>query len=86
MIHSNKFGFTAVVLSMILAGCSSAPTDESTDIEDTAVQTGQVDTSAIDDSAMMDAASVADTVFYFDYDKARIAYIHRIAIIQLCNK
>lgn len=82
MIHSNKFGFTAVVLSMILAGCSSAPTDESTDIEDTAVQTGQVDTSAIDDSAMMDAASAADTVFYFDYDKALLKPESRAALLE----
>ena len=85
MIHSNKFGFTAVVLSMILAGCSSAPTDESTDIEDTAVQTGQVDTSAIDDSAMMDAASAADTVFYFDYDKALLKPESRAALLRTCR-
>jgi peptidoglycan-associated lipoprotein len=81
MIQSNKFGLTAVVLSMVLAGCSSAPTDESTDIEDTSVQTGQVDTSAIDDSAM-DAATAADTVFYFDYDKALLKPESRAALLE----
>ena len=81
MIQSNKFALTAVVLSMVLAGCSSAPTDESTDIEDTAVQTGQVDTSAIDDSAM-DAATAADTVFYFDYDKALLKPESRAALLE----
>jgi len=81
MIQSNKFALTAVVLSMVLAGCSSAPTDESTDIEDTSVQTGQVDTSAIDDSAM-DAATAADTVFYFDYDKALLKPESRAALLE----
>ena len=81
MIQSNKFGLTAVVLSMVLAGCSSAPTDESTDIEDTSVQTGQIDTSAIDDSAM-DAATAADTVFYFDYDKALLKPESRAALLE----
>jgi len=81
MIQSNKFGLTAVVLSMVLAGCSSAPTDESTDIEDTSVQTGQVDTRAINDSAM-DAATAADTVFYFDYDKALLKPESRAALLE----
>jgi peptidoglycan-associated lipoprotein len=81
MIQTNKFGLTAAVLSMVLVGCSSAPTDESTDIEDTSVQTGQVDTSAIDDSAM-DAATAADTVFYFDYDKALLKPESRAALLE----
>ena len=81
MIQSNKFGLTAVVLSMVLAGCSSAPTDKSTDIEDTSVQVGQVDTSAIDNSEM-DAATTADTVFYFDYDKALLKPESRVALLE----
>jgi peptidoglycan-associated lipoprotein len=81
MIQRNKFGLSAIVLSMALAGCSSAPTDESTDIEDTSVQTGQVDTSVIDDSAI-EVAIAADTVFYFDYDKALLKPESRAALLE----
>ena len=81
MIKFNRSSFVAVSLSMVLAGCSSAPTDESTDIEDTSVQTGQVDTRAINDSAM-DAATAADTVFYFDYDKALLKPESRAALLE----
>ncbi len=81
MIQTNKFGLTAAVLSMVLVGCSSAPTDESTDIEDTSVQTGQVDTSVIDDSAI-EVAIAADTVFYFDYDKALLKPESRAALLE----
>ena len=49
-----KTGLATILLSLVLAGCSSAPVDEtSTDIEDTSVQTGQVDTSAIDDLSLI---------------------------------
>jgi len=81
MIQTNKFGLTAAVLSMVLVGCSSAPTDESTDIEDTSVQTGQVDTSVIEDSAV-EVAIAADTVFYFDYDKALLKPESRAALLE----
>jgi len=81
MIKFNRISFVAVSLSMVLAGCSSAPTDQSTDIDDTTVQTGQVDTSAIEDSAM-DMASGADTVFYFDYDKALLKPESRAALLE----
>lgn len=81
MIQTNKFGLTAAVLSMVLVGCSSAPTDESTDIEDTSVQTGQVDASVIDDSAI-EVAIAADTVFYFDYDKALLKPESRAALLE----
>ena len=62
MIHSNKFGFTAVFYPCSWPAVAQRLRDESTDIEDTAVQTGQVDTRAIDDSAS-GAASAADTSF-----------------------
>ncbi|MDG1165393.1 MAG: peptidoglycan-associated lipoprotein, partial [Porticoccaceae bacterium] len=76
----NKTGLATILFSMVLAGCSSAPVEEtSTDIEDTSVQTGQVDTSAIDDSAM---ASSADTVFYFDFDKALLKPESRAALLE----
>lgn len=81
MIQTNKFGLTAAVLSVVLVGCSSAPTDESTDIEDTSVQTGQVDTSVIEDSAV-EVAIAADTVFYFDYDKALLKPESRAALLE----
>ena len=63
----NKTGLATILFSMVLAGCSSAPVEETTEIEDTSVQTGQVDTSGIDDT---EVTTSADTVFYFDFDKA----------------
>ena len=79
-ISFNKTGLATILFSMVLVGCSSAPVEEtSTDIEDTSVQTGQVDTSGIDDSAM---ASSADTVFYFDFDKALLKPESRAALLE----
>ena len=76
----SKTGLATILFSLVLAGCSSAPVEEtSTDIEDTSVQTGQVDTSAIDDSAM---ESSADTVFYFDFDKALLKPESRAALLE----
>jgi peptidoglycan-associated lipoprotein len=72
-----KSGLATILLSAVLAGCSSAPT--TTDIEDTSVQTGQVDTSAIEDTAMV---SSADTVFYFDFDKALLKSESRAALLE----
>ena len=56
MKNSNKFGLTAVLLSLLLVGCSSAPIDDTTVIEDTSVQTVQVDTT------IEDAAAAAGSV------------------------
>ena len=71
-LSSIKTGLSAPFLAALLAGCSSNPAVEeqptSTDIEDTSVQTGQVDTSEIEEAAV--EAVTADTIFYFDFDKA----------------
>jgi peptidoglycan-associated lipoprotein len=72
---SNKFGLTAILLSLVLAGCSSAPIDDTTEIEDTTVQTVQVDTT------IEDAAAAAGSVFYFDFDKAVLKSESRAALL-----
>ena len=42
-ISANKFGLPILCLSALLAGCSSAPVDETTStIEDTTVQTASL--------------------------------------------
>jgi peptidoglycan-associated lipoprotein len=82
----NKTGLATIVFSLVLAGCSSAPVEESsTDIEDTSVQTGQVDTSAIEESAAVEETAMvtsADTVFYFDFDKALLKPESRAALLE----
>ena len=79
-----KSGLSALLLAALLTGCSSNPAVEeqqtSTDIEDTSVQTGQVDTSAIDDATV--EVMTADTVFYFDFDKALLKPESRAALLE----
>ena len=75
----NKTGLATILFSMVLAGCSSAPVEETTEIEDTSVQTGQVDTSGIDDT---EVTTSADTVFYFDFDKALLKPESRAALLE----
>ena len=75
----NKTGLATILFSMVLAGCSSAPVEQTTEIEDTSVQTGQVDTSAIEDT---EVTTSADTVFYFDFDKALLKPESRAALLE----
>ena len=75
----NKTGLATILFSMALAGCSSAPVEQTTEIEDTSVQTGQVDTSAIEDT---EVTISADTVFYFDFDKALLKPESRAALLE----
>ena len=83
-LSSIKTGLSALFLAALLAGCSSNPAVEeqptSTDIEDTSVQTGQVDTSEIEDAAV--EAVTADTIFYFDFDKALLKPESRAALLE----
>ena len=74
MKNSKKFALTAVLLSL-LVGCSTAPTDDTTVIEDTTVQTVQADTT------IEDAAAAAGSVFYFDFDKAVLKVESRAALL-----
>ena len=83
-VSSIKTGLSALLLAALLAGCSSNPAVEeqptSTDIEDTSVQTGQVDTSEIEEAAV--ETITADTVFYFDFDKALLKPESRAALLE----
>ena len=78
MKNSNKFGLTAVLFSLLLAGCGSAPTDDTTVIEDTTVQT--VQTVQVD-TTIEDAAAAAGSVFYFDFDKTVLKAESRAALL-----
>ena len=79
-----KTGLSALLLAALLAGCSSNPAVEeqptSTDIEDTSVQAGQVDTLEIEEAAV--ETITADTVFYFDFDKALLKPESRAALLE----
>ena len=91
-ISANKFGLPILCLSVLLAGCSSAPVDETTStIEDTTVQTASLEMEmemerAEKAAAMAEAAAEsvnsADTVFYFAFDKAVLSDDSRAALIE----
>ena len=88
-ISANKFGLPILCLSVLLAGCSSAPVDETTStIEDTTVQTAslEMEMEAEKAAAMAEAAAEsvnsADTVFYFAFDKAVLSDDSRAALIE----
>lgn len=88
-ISANKLGLPILCLSALLAGCSSAPVDETTStIEDTTVQTAslEMEMEAEKVAAMAEAAAEsvnsADTVFYFAFDKAVLSDDSRAALIE----
>ena len=90
-ITANKLGLPILCLSALLAGCSSAPVDETTStIEDTTVQTAslekemEVENAAAMAEAQAQAAAInsADTVFYFAFDKAVLSDDSRAALVE----
>ena len=92
-ITANKLGLSILCLSALLAGCSSAPVDETTStIEDTTVQTASLEKEMeAENAAAMaqahahaEAAAVnsADTVFYFAFDKAVLSDDSRAALVE----
>ncbi|MDA8646156.1 peptidoglycan-associated lipoprotein Pal [Porticoccaceae bacterium] len=87
---SNHAGFAAILMASLLAACSSAPVDESSStIEDTSVQTAelemqrQAEAEAVAAAAAVEEEPVnnADTVFYFEFDKAVLSDDSRAALI-----
>ncbi len=72
--QSIKLGLCAALLSLLMVGCSStSTTDGGTEtLPGDSVSTGMVGGSGVSGSggAADDLARIADTVFYFDFDKA----------------
>ena len=92
-ITANKLGLSILCLSALLAGCSSAPVDETTStIEDTTVQTASLEKemeaekaaamAAAQAEAQAAAVNSADTVFYFAFDKAVLSDDSRAALVE----
>ena len=92
-ISANKLGLPVLCLSALLAGCSSAPVDETTStIEDTTVQTASLEKemeaekaaamAAAQAEAQAAAVNSADTVFYFAFDKAVLSDDSRAALVE----
>ena len=89
-----KLGFPLVLSSALLAGCSSTPLDEaSSTIEDTSVQAAslelqnqaEAEAKAAAAAAMIEEAAEpvnsADTIFYFEFDKAVLSAETRAALV-----
>lgn len=85
-ISVTKTGLSALCLSLVLAGCSSAPVEETmSDIEDTTVQTVALEMDsevAAAEEAPIEPAMSAATVFYFDFDKALLKSESRAALVE----
>ncbi|MDA0796328.1 MAG: OmpA family protein [Proteobacteria bacterium] len=85
-ISVTKTGLSALCLSLVLAGCSSTPVDETmSNIEDTTVQTValemETETTAIEEAPVEPTMSAA-TVFYFDFDKTLLKSESRAALVE----
>ena len=85
-ISVTKTGLSALCLSLVLAGCSSTPVDETmSNIEDTTVQTValemETETTAIEEAPVEPTMSAA-TVFYFDFDKTLLKSESRAALAE----
>ena len=85
-ISVTKTGLSALCLSLVLAGCSSTPVDETMkNIEDTTVQTValemETETTAIEEAPVEPTMSAA-TVFYFDFDKTLLKSESRAALVE----
>ena len=86
-ISLTKLGLPVLCLSVLLAGCSSAPVDETTStIEDTTVQTASVEMEAEAAPVMVEEieepTNNAATVFYFEFDKAILNDETRAALVE----
>ena len=80
-----KTGLLLGLLSMVLIGCGSTASqsdrvDDMAAIEDSDVATGTVSDSGLIASSIEDMAASADTVFYFDFDKAILKPESRAAL------
>ena len=65
---SNTLSIVTIAASILLAGCASVPTDQTTTIEEDEVTTAVLD-AAVEEKTL-EPELTADTVFYFDFDKA----------------
>ena len=85
-ISVTKTGLSALCLSLVLAGCSSTPVEETiSDIEDTTVQTVEVEMESeatVVEEMPAEPTMSAATVFYFDFDKALLKTESRAALVE----
>jgi len=79
----NTLSLATLAIALSLAGCSSTPVDENestTSIDNTEVSTA-VFTAPVEQKPLA-LESLAETVFYFDFDKATLRPESRAALMQ----
>ena len=79
----NTLSLATLAIALSLAGCSSTPVDENegtTSIDNTEVSTA-VPTAPVEQKPLA-LESMAETVFYFDFDKATLRSESRAALMQ----
>ncbi len=68
---------------MFLTGCASVPTEQTTTIEEDEVTTAVLDTAV--EEKTLERELTADTVFYFDFDKAVLKDESKSALTEHAN-
>ena len=80
----NKLNILSIVMMaftlLLVSGCGTAPVDETTTIDEDEVSAAVLET-AIEEEAMVKELT-ADTVFYFDFDKATLRAESRDALMD----
>lgn len=79
-IPLNVYSSILLLVALVLAGCSTAPVEETTSIEETEVATAVLETPV--EETPMAPVVMAATVFYFDFDKATLNADSRSALME----
>lgn len=77
---SNTLSVLTIAASILLVGCASAPKEDTTTIEEDEVTTAVLDTAV--EEKILEPEVTADTVFYFDFDKAVLRDESKSALLE----
>jgi peptidoglycan-associated lipoprotein len=75
---------TVLLIALLFTACSSTPVEEETS-DTTTIQESEVTTAVVEapvQEEVMESEVLADTVFYFDFDKAVLRDESRVALTQ----
>ena len=76
----NTLSVLTIAASMLLVGCASTPTEDTTAIEEDEVTTAVLNTAV--EETILEPEVTADTVFYFDFDKAVLRDESKSALLE----
>ncbi|MAJ86963.1 MAG: peptidoglycan-associated lipoprotein [Cellvibrionales bacterium TMED148] len=79
----NSLSFVTLAALILLTGCASTPTEDTTTIEEDEVTAAVLDT--VVEEKILEPEVAADTVFYFDFDKAVLRDESKSALMEHAN-